>query len=374
MLDGVQPITDAERYSRVDKARRLMRQNKLDAIFLEAGTSLYYFSGTRFQNSETPTGLIVPVEGEPIWIVPSKGPQAGSVKLWKTGIRTTDAPFETIAQAFKDRKASNIGFEEQVRFFVFDGVRQQMPQANIVSATPVTAGCRMIKSPAEIALMQRASDITIAAYKAALAHLKEGMSQVDLRGYIEAAYTAFGVRGDVMAEFGKYTAFPHGSITPQRLREGDFVLIDDGCSVEGYQSDITRTVIFGQPTARQRQIWELERQAQAAAFNAAQPGHACETVDAAARKVITGADFGPDYKLPGLPHRTGHGIGLDGHEWTNFVRGNKTPMQPGMCFSDEPMIAIYGEFGVRLEDCLYITDNGPRMFSKPSLAIDQPFG
>jgi Xaa-Pro dipeptidase len=177
-----------------------------------------------------------------------------------------------------------------------------------------------------------------------------------------------------MVIFGKYTAYPHGSSQPQRLREGDMVLVDDGCTVEGYQSDITRTTVFGKPTPRQRQIWDLERRAQDAAFRAARPGGTCESVDAAARRVITDFGFGPDYRLPGLPHRTGHGIGLDGHEWTYLVRGNRTRLKPGMCFSDEPTVAIPGEFGVRLEDCMYITEDGGRMFTKQSPAIDQPFG
>jgi Xaa-Pro dipeptidase len=243
-----------------------------------------------------------------------------------------------------------------------------------VSATPVTAGCRMIKSPAEIALMQRANDITIAVYKAVLSSLREGMTQRELGSWISAGYRAMGVGGAAMASFGKFTAFPHGSIEPQQLREGDIVLIDDGCSIEGYQSDITRTTVFGKPTKRQTEVWNLERKAQDAAFAAAKVGAPCESVDAAARKVITDAGFGPGYKVPGLPHRTGHGIGLDGHEWTNLVKGNKTKLAPGMCFSDEPMIAIYGEFGIRLEDCMYITESGAKMFTKQSPAIDQPFG
>ena len=200
------------------------------------------------------------------------------------------------------------------------------------------------------------------------------MTQRDLSARIGAAYQALGVQGFAMAIFGKYTAFPHGSVQPQQLREGDMVLIDDGCSVEGYQSDVTRTTVFGTPTARQRQVWEIERHAQDAAFAAARPGATCESVDAAARKVITDFGFGPGYQVPGLPHRTGHGVGLDIHEWTYLVRGNKTRLEPGMCFSDEPMIAIYGEFGVRLEDCMYITEEGARMFTKQSPAIDQPFG
>ncbi len=261
-----------------------------------------------------------------------------------------------------------MGIEERTRFAVYDGVRQQMPALEFVSGDPVTAGCRMIKSPAELALMQRANDITIEAYRAAFACLREGMTQHELSAIIAAAYRALGVQGDAMAIFGKYTAYPHGSIQPQRLREGDLVLVDDGCSVEGYQSDITRTIVFGKPTARQREIWNLERKAQDAALAAAKPGATCESVDAAARKVITDHGFGPGYKLPGLPHRTGHGIGLDGHEWTYLVRGNKTRLEPGMCFSDEPTIAIPGEFGVRLEDCMHITEDGARMFTKQSPA------
>jgi Xaa-Pro dipeptidase len=231
----------------------------------------------------------------------------------------------------------------------------------------------MIKSKSEIALMQRASDITIEAYRAGLATLRLGMTQTELRNNIQAAYSALGVRGEVAVSFGKYTAFPHGSIEPQKLKEGDIVLIDGGCTEEGYESDITRTTVFGKPTQRMIDVWNTEKAAQTAAFNAIKIGATCESVDAAARKVITDAGFGPGYKLPGLPHRTGHGIGLDGHEWTNFVKGNTTPIQVGMCFSDEPMIAIPGEFGIRLEDDVYITEDGPRFFSKPSIAIDKPF-
>ena len=222
--------------------------------------------------------------------------------------------------------------------------------------------------------MQRANDITIEAYRAAFATLAEGMTQFEFGRNIRAAFDALGAPGgSAGVQFGEYSAFPHGSITPQKLKSGDVVLCDGGCSVEGYQSDITRTTVFGKPSQRQVDVWNLEKQAQAAAFKAAQVGATCESVDAAARKVITDAGFGPDYKVPGLPHRTGHGIGMDGHEWTNFVRGNKTKLAPGMCFSDEPMIAIYGEFGIRLEDCLYITGNGPNFFTQQSPSIEQPF-
>jgi Xaa-Pro dipeptidase len=281
-----------------------------------------------------------------------------------------------VAGVLKDRGVSTgkVGIEERLRFFIFDGLRHAAPAIDFVIATPVTAGCRMIKSPAEIALMQRANDIAITAYKAAFAALAEGMTQYEFGANVRAAFDALGAPGgSAGAQFGKYSAFPHGSIQPQRLAKGDVVLVDGGCSVGGYQSDITRTTVFGTPTKRQADVWNLEKRAQAAAFQAAQVGATCESVDAAARKVITDAGFGPDYKVPGLPHRTGHGIGMDGHEWTNFVRGNTTKLAPGMCFSDEPMIAIYGEFGIRLEDCLHITPDGPKFFTQPSPSIDQPF-
>ncbi len=365
MLDGIQPITAEERRGRIEKARRLMRENKLSAIVLEGGSTLYYYTGTRALDG----AWILPLAGAPVWVAAEADAAklAGDVRPFTPA----EGPYKKIAAALG---GSRIGIEERVRFAVFDGLRKELPTVEFVSADPVTVGCRVIKSPAEIALLQRANDITIEAYKAAFTGMREGMTQRDLGGIIGAAYQALGVRGGAMAIFGKYTAFPHGSVQPQQLREGDMVLVDDGCSIEGYQSDITRTTVFGKPSARQRQVWDIERKAQDAALAAAKPGATCESVDAAARKVITDAGFGPGYKTPGLPHRTGHGIGLDGHEWTNFVKGNKTKLEPGMCFSDEPTIAIYGEFGVRLEDCLHITEDGARMFSKQSPAIDQPFG
>ncbi|HXB68759.1 MAG TPA: Xaa-Pro peptidase family protein [Candidatus Acidoferrales bacterium] len=369
MTAGVQPITDQERAARIEKARRLMRENKIGALLMEAGTSMYYFTGKRAAGAS----WVLPARGEPIWIAAAaQAAVAGEVRVRKE----PGSEFALIAQAFKDRGVSTgkIGVEEQVLFGVFDGVRRQAQALEFVSATPVTAGCRMIKSAAEIALLQHANDVTIEAYRAGLATLYEGIPQNEFADNIQAAYRALGYAGAVGVTFGKYTAFPHGSIVPQKLREGDVVMIDDGVRVEGYQADITRTTVFGKATNRQREIWNLERRAQDAALAAARPGNTCESVDAAARKVISDFGFGPDYKVPGLPHRTGHGIGLDGHEWTNFVRGNKTRIQPGMCFSDEPTVSIYGEFGIRLEDCLYITEDGAQTFSKQSPAIDQPFG
>jgi len=323
---------------------------------------------------------MIPSSGAPAWVCPAfEESRARELIRFGDDIRVwqeEESPFAQVAAILKDMGAEGgrVGVEEQARFFVVDGVRQAAPAARLVSATPVTAGCRMFKSAAELALMQRATDITILAIKAAFATLEPGMTQYDLGGNATAAQARLGGSDPwALVGFGEASAFPHGSVRPQRLRRGDIVLLDTGCAVEGYQSDMTRTTVFGRPTRRQTEVWDLERKAQDAAFAAAQPGTPCEAVDAAARQVITAAGFGPDYRLPGLPHRTGHGIGLDGHEWTNFVRGNTTPIAPGMCFSDEPMIAIYGEFGIRLEDCLYITERGPRFFSPQSPAIDQPF-
>jgi Xaa-Pro dipeptidase len=296
-----------------------------------------------------------------------------------TEVRTWEeheSPYKVIAGILKDYgiRGGNIGMEERLRFFIFDGVRKEAPQLGYVSGDPVTMNCRMIKSPAELALMQKANDITIAAYKASIALLHEGMTPADFSSIASDAFTRLGVRGGLDANFGPASAYPHGSIQTQHLKNGDVVIMDDGCKVQGYCSDISRTIVFGaEPTRRQREIWDLEKRAQAAGFAAAKVGAPCEQVDIAARKVITDAGFGPGYKIPGLPHRTGHGIGMDIHEWGNMVLGNKEPLQPGMCFSVEPMVAIYGEFGVRLEDCAYMTEEGPKWFSQPSPAIDVPF-
>jgi Xaa-Pro dipeptidase len=375
----VLPITDDERRGRIEKARRLMTVNGISAIFLEGGTSMFYYTGVRWGNSERTFGVVIPARGELAWVTPAFEEQrarelikfSNDVRVWQED----ESPYAVIAQIIRDRGAATgkIGMEERVRFFIYDGVRQELPNAQFVNATPVTAGCRVIKSPAEIALMQRANDITLQAIGASFKTLKEGMTQRQLAATVGEATTKLGGVGDgALVIFGKYTAFPHGSIQPQKLREGDAVLVDAGCTVDGYTSDITRTTVFGKPTQRQRDVWDTEKRAQSAAFAAAQIGATCESVDAAARKVITAAGFGPDYKVPGLPHRTGHGIGLDGHEWTNFVRGNTTKIQPGMCFSDEPTIVIYGEFGIRLEDCLHITEAGAKFFTPQSPSIEKP--
>jgi Xaa-Pro dipeptidase len=374
------PISDDERRARIEKARKLMAENGMAAMVFEPGTSMSYFVNVRWGLSERPFLLVIPAKGELAYVTPGfEENRAREITKFTNDVRVWQEDEDwgkVVAGILKDRGVTTgkVGVEERLRFFIADGIRAAAPGVQFVLGTPVTAGCRMIKSPAEIALMQRANDITIEAYRAAFATLAEGMTQFEFGRNIRAAFEALGAPGgSAGVQFGEYSAFPHGSITPQKLKSGDVVLCDGGCGIEGYQSDITRTTVFGKPSQKQLDVWNLEKQAQAAAFKAAQVGATCESVDAAARKVITDAGFGPDYKVPGLPHRTGHGIGMDGHEWTNFVRGNKTKLAPGMCFSDEPMIAIYGEFGIRLEDCLYITENGAKFFTEPSPSIDKPF-
>ncbi len=379
MLDGIKPITIEERETRIEKARRLMIENGLDAIFLEPGTTLQYFTGIHWGHSERMTAAVLPARGEIAYICPAFEEArlremvvfGDDVRVWEEH----ESPFVRVAEILAGKGIANgrIGFEESTRFFLFDGIRHAAPKAEIRSADPVTIPCRGIKSAAEIALLQRAMEITSEAFKACIAGLRKGMSQAEFAELSVAAHKALGVEGHIGVQFGESTAFPHGSKTMTFLNEGDVVLMDGGCTVEGYHSDISRTIVFGEPTDRQREIWSLEQRAQAAAFVAAQVGRAMEDIDAAARKVIVDAGFGPGYKVPGLPHRTGHGIGLDIHEHYNVVKGNTIPLAPGMCFSNEPMIAIYGEFGVRLEDCVYMTEDGPCYFTEPSLAIDRPF-
>ena len=375
---AVVPISDAERLARIEKARRLMVANGIDALLLEGGTSMFYYTGVHWGNSERTFAVVIPARGELAWVTPGfEERRARELIKFGTDIRAwqeDESPYRVIAGILRDRGAtSKVGIEERLRFFIYDGARQELPATQFVSATPVTAGCRMIKSDAEIALLQRANDVTLAAIGTTLRDLKEGMTIQDVSASVSTATMRLGGNSDgALVIFGKATAFPHGSIQPQTLREGDVVLVDAGCTVDGYVSDITRTTVLGKPTQRMRDVWDIEKHAQSAALAAAQVGATCESVDAAARKVIVDAGFGPEYNVPGLPHRTGHGIGLDGHEWTNFVRGNTTRIQPGMCFSDEPTISIYGEFGIRLEDCLHVTESGPKMFTPQSPSITQP--
>ena len=376
------PITVEERKQRIQKAQAMMEREKIDAIFLEGTTSCYYFTGMRWGQSERTFGVVIPSKGAIVYVCPKFEedrarelllPVFGDeVRCWEEH----ESPYAVIFGIVKDRgvRYHKIGMEERVRFFIADGVKKIATGFEVVDATPITAGCRMIKTKAELALMQKASDITLQAYQAAFSTVRDGMSQTEFGNNISAAFRKLGFSGGASVQIGIYSALPHGSITPQTIHTGDVIMVDGGTSCEGYASDITRTFVLGKATNRHTQVWELEKKAQDAAFAAIKIGAPCEQVDAAARAVIENGGFSKNYKLPGLPHRTGHGIGLEGHEWTNFVKGNKTPIQVGMCFSDEPTISIPGEFGIRLEDCLYIGEDGPHFFSKQSISIDQPFG
>ena len=377
-----QPITTAEREQRMERARQLMVQNKIDAIMVMGGTSLVYFSNIHWWMSERTFALVLPVKGNPFYVCPgfeedrareqiAGGPGGNNpdIRLWQED----ESPYQRIAEGLKDRGLTNgkIGMEETVRFVFSEGVAKAAPGLHIVSATPVTAGCRMIKSQHELQLMKLANEVTLAAYEAAYLSTKEGMTQHDFGGLVQAAHAQQGFQGSASIQVGDNSALPHGSAKPQVIREGTILLMDGGCNVEGYESDISRTVVLGKPTDKMKQVFEIVHKAQSTALATAKPGVECQAVDAAARKVITDAGYGSDYKH--FTHRVGHGIGMDGHEWPYLVRGNTLPMAANMTFSDEPGIYIRGEFGVRLEDDMHITENGAELFTPQSPSLEHPF-
>jgi Xaa-Pro dipeptidase len=383
------PITLEERQARVDKAQRLMTDNKLDALVMIGGSSLQYFSNINWWNSERLFVMVLPAKGEPFFVSPAfekdraleqiaRGPAGKSPHLFTW--QEDESPYETVAFGMKERGVAtgHLGLEEQVKFVFADGLGQALPGAKIGSATAVTAGCRMIKSPAELALMQLANDVTLQAYEAAWKMLREGMTQNDFAGLVSAAHAKLGFTGGAGVQVGEYSALPHGSIQPQTVREGTILLIDGGCTVEGYNSDISRTFVLGKPTEKMKQVFDIVHRAQAAALAAARPGVPCDAVDAAARKVIVDAGYGPGFKY--FTHRLGHGIGLDGHEWPYLIKrntlvedGNSIALLPKMTFSDEPGIYIPGEFGVRLEDDMHITESGAQLFTPQSFSLEEPF-
>lgn len=383
MRAGVIPISNEERHGRMDKARELMRGRGIDALYLDASTSLYYFTGLRCRPSERLHGAVIPTEGDLVYICPAFEEEktramlalGGEIRTWEEHEDPAPLVIDTVRRHGSGK--GTVAVDEATPFFTFDRLRRAGSDFDYVNGGGVTAHCRMIKSDAELALMQRAKDITLEVHKATARVLAPGITTTEVAEFIAKAHTRLGVDGPLsfcIVLFGEPTAYPHGVPYPQTLAEGDMVLIDVGATIEGYHSDITRSYVFGEPNARQRQIWDLEKQAQAAAFDAVRPGNTCASVDAAARAVIEAAGFGPGYAVPGLPHRTGHGIGLDVHEWAYLVRGDETRLEPGMCFSNEPMICLYGEFGVRLEDHFHVTEDGAAWFTGPCHSVDDPFG
>ncbi len=381
--DQATPISVEERRARLERARTLLGENKLDGLMMAGGTSLNYFTGMRWGNSERLTCVVIPVKGTPFIVTPKfeeertieqvkQGPLgAGTdVLTWQED----ESPYALVAKGLRDRgiSAGALGMEETVKFVFANGVARAAPALRIVSGTPVTMGCRMIKDAHELALMTLANQTTLKVYEAVYHAIAPGMTQQQVGGLISAAYGRMGFPGGASVQVGEYTASPHGSITPQTILEGTIIMIDDGCTVEGYQSDITRTFVIGTPTDKMKQVFEIEHAAQTAALKAARPGVEMQAVDAAARKVIVDAGYGPDYTY--FSHRVGHGIGMDGHEWPYLVRGNTMTLQPNMTFSDEPGIYIKGEFGVRLEDDMHITADGAALFTPQSPSLEDPFG
>ncbi len=381
------PITKDERRERQERARQLMHENALDAIVLMEGTSLRYFTGVRWWGGERLFALVLPAKGAAFYVCPAfeegrareqlaNAPdgERPDVRVWQED----ESPYQLVAQGLKDRgiASGKLGIEETVRFVFADGIAKAAPQASISGATPVTAGCRMIKSAHEIALMRLAAQVTLAAYEAVYRALRPGMIQRDASNLIDAAYRQLGFPGDASIMVDEYTAYPHGSTTPQVIREGSILMIDDGCTVEDYQSDITRTFVLGKAAGnagdKMKKVFDIVLRAQSAALAAARPGAECGSIDAAARKVIADAGYGPDYKY--FTHRLGHGLGMDGHEWPYLVRGNPTKLQANATTSNEPGIYIRGEFGVRIEDDMHITENGAELFTPQTLSLEDPFG
>ncbi|HKH99484.1 MAG TPA: Xaa-Pro peptidase family protein [Candidatus Sulfotelmatobacter sp.] len=377
------PITREERGERQERARKLMTDNALDAIVLMEGTSLRYFTGIRWWGGERAFALVLPAKGAAFYVCPAfeegraseqignaPGAAPADVRIWQED----ENPYRLIGQGLKDRgiAGGKIGIEENIRFVFADNIAKAAPQAAFTSAIPVTAGCRMIKSAHEVALMRLAAQVTLAVYDAVYHALREGMTQRDVGELIERAYARTGFSGDASVMVGEYTASPHGSNAPQVIREGSIIMIDDGCTVEGYQSDITRTFVLGKASDKMKQVFDIVRRAQAAALAAARPRAECGAVDAAARQVITDAGYGPDYKY--FTHRVGHGLGMDGHEWPYLVRGNPTKLQANVTTSNEPGIYLPGEFSIRLEDDMHVTEDGAELFTPQSPSLEAPFG
>ncbi|MEJ7805200.1 MAG: Xaa-Pro peptidase family protein [Telluria sp.] len=387
MTGGMAAIGKEEHAQRIARAQAYMQARGISAVYLNAGTNMTYFTGTKWYASERMVGAILPATGALEYIAPAFEESTirdfmlveGAVNCWEEHESAYQLFVDVLARMgiAPDRAAPpRIGICESAAFFIADGIRPLADGYALENASSVTAFCRARKSPAEIALMQRVKDMTLEVHKAVASVLYEGITTVEVTDFIARAHRKVGAPGSYfcIVLFGEATAYPHGVSYVQTLKHGDVVLIDTGCQVKSYISDITRTYVFGDITERQRFVWNAEKAAQLAAFEAAQLGVPCMEVDAAARASLEANGFGPGYKLPGLPHRTGHGIGMDIHEWPYLVGSDSTPLEVGMCFSNEPMICIPGEFGVRHEDHFYMTEAGPRWFTQPAHSIEDPFG
>lgn len=376
-----QPISKVEREDRIRKAQILMQAGNIDALLLEAGSALIYFTGVKWRRSERFTGVIIPKEGDIVFITPYfEEPSVRESMAFEAEVRTWhehEDPFKIVVDILRDRKIlqGKLAIEETIRHFIVDGIAKLTSVTQLVSGKKITRGCRMFKSINELALMQVANNVTLEAYRYVYKNIQVGMSPRDIGSMMSEASTSLGgvvkFSGVLLNEA---SAYPHGTKQPQQVKEGGMILMDCGCSVHDYVSDISRSWVFGEPTKKQRQVWNTVKQGQELALETAQVGVPAGQVDDVVRAFYTKMGYGPDYETPGLSHRLGHGIGIDGHEPINFVRGESTKLAPGMCFSDEPGIYIFGEFGVRLEDCLYITETGPKLFTNFSPSIDQPFG
>jgi Xaa-Pro dipeptidase len=377
------PITVDERNRRLDRARDLMTANKIDAIVITTGASLVYYTGARWGQSERLFAYVLPRAAAPFLVCPALERDRAAELLNNFPEREStlayfwqenEDPFAIIQKALADSavKTGNLGIEEHVQFEFSSAIAKACPAMTIVPATPVTAGCRMIKSPAELALLKLANEITLGVYRAVYLSCAPGDTNRKFVELIDTAYARCGVRGEASLNVGTYSAVPHGSEQTQVIREGDIVMVDDGCTCDGYTSDITRSWVYAKASDEQKKVFDIVKRAQTAALTAARPGVEAQSVDAAARKVIVDAGFGPGYDY--FTHRVGHGIGLDMHEWPYLVQGNTTLLRPNMVFSDEPGIYQRGKFGVRLEDDMHITESGAELFTPQSASLEQPFG
>lgn len=376
------PITNQERLARVSRAQTLMAANRMDAVLLAGGTSTVYFTNVRWWLSERFFGIFLTAKGDHFAVCPAFEEERAREQLTAGPLGSIpvltwhehEDPYALCAKGLRDRglATGRVGIEETVRFVFSDSLAKAAPALSAVSGTPVTAGCRGVKEPHEIDLMRLAAHVTLRAYAAAWKALKAGMTQSEFGALVSAAHAKLGFAGSAGVQTGIYSALPHGSVAPQVIREGTILLIDGGCSVEGYGSDISRTFVLGRPTDKMKRVFDIVRRAQDAALKAARPGLPCEAVDAAARKVVEEAGYGPGYAY--FSHRLGHGMGMDGHEWPYLVKGNTLPMAPGMTFSNEPGIYIRGEFGVRCEDDMLITPNGAELFTPQAPSLEDPFG